>query len=291
MTTEPARLDFPNARFSRVLLTDAPVPPEVVGLSAAQIEAQTWADERLAADGQVMVGVGAWVAEIDGQRMVFDPLQAADSVLRADAATEGAIQDQVTALLTEAGFPPASVDAVALTHIDGVGMVARRDGGVWSPFFPNARILLSEAELEGLLDALEAPSVEPEQALVLEAWRALLEAGVVDGYADGAELAPGLVAAVSGGHGSGHAVFHYRDGEMAPDGPVACTFIGHLALSPLHLATGVCEPQHEDPERAHALLEALIADGRTLIGPLWPSPGFGRWLGDRVALGSPQPGP
>ena len=33
-----------------------------------------------------------------------------------------------------------------VTHIDGVGMAARCDDGAWSPFFPNARIVMSAVE-------------------------------------------------------------------------------------------------------------------------------------------------
>jgi len=48
-------------------------------------------------------------------------------------------------------------------------------------------------------------------------------------------------------------------------------------VTPLHLATGPCPPQHADPDGVWAWLERVKADGRILIGPLWPSPGAIRW--------------
>lgn len=272
-----------DATFTRVLLADAPVPGAAVGLTPEQIAAVPWADDALVDGDQVRVGVAIWVLELGERRIVLDPMQAADAFLRADPETEAAIQLQVDALLTEAGFPPDSIDTVLLTHIDNVGMVARRDGEAWRPFFPNAEVRLSSTELASFAEG--APMIDaeadPGSALVVAAWRALIEAGVVAPFEDGDELAPGLVAEVSGGHQAGHAVLHYNaNGTRANEGP-ALSFIGHLAVSPLHLATGPCAPLNEDPARAFELLGAVAADGRLLVGPLWPSPGVGRWQDDR----------
>jgi hypothetical protein len=60
-------------------------------------------------------------------------------------------------------------------------------------------------------------------------------------------------------------------------------FIGHLALSPLQLTSGVRAAGHLDVQRAHDALEAELRWARDhhalLIGPLWPSPGAGRVTG------------
>ena len=72
----------------------------------------------------------------------------------------------------------------------------------------------------------------------------------------------------TGMHNPGHCAFHVGD---------AASFVGHLAVTPLHLGTGPCPPQHADPEGAWRWLEAAKASGRILIGPLWPSPGAVRW--------------
>lgn len=40
MSTDPVRPSSPHARFTRVLLTDAPVPPELVGPTSEQVAAR-----------------------------------------------------------------------------------------------------------------------------------------------------------------------------------------------------------------------------------------------------------
>jgi hypothetical protein len=70
-------------------------------------------------------------------------------------------------------------------------------------------------------------------------------------------------------------VLHFGADPHAPQ----VSMLGHLAISPLHLVKGECPGQHFDAVSAWAILRAIAADGRTLIGPLWPSPGSGRWIG------------
>jgi hypothetical protein len=280
---DPDRIELARVRLERVGYVDVAVPPETVGLDAAAVAAQPWADPPWAEEGQVRVGAAAWFAEARGERLVLDPVQATDGVLRADRATEAAQQDAIAAHFAAAGFDPASVDRVLMSHIEGVGMVARRDdAGAWHPFFPNARIALSAAQRDAFLEGLgsRTDAEDPER----DAWVALLDAGLVDGFADGDELAPGVRAEVTDGHGPGHAVFHFVDADEV----VEATFLGHLAISPLHLATGPCTALNEDPERAFERLQATAADGRRLLGPLWPAPGWGRWIGGEVrADGAP----
>ena len=71
----------------------------------------------------------------------------------------------------------------------------------------------------------------------------------------------------------------------AADVPIA-SFLGHLAVSPLHLASGECSVLHEDPPAAWSLLQKTAEDARLLNGPLWPTPGFGRWEYGAFVAGS-----
>ena len=107
-----------------------------------------------------------------------------------------------------------------------------------------------------------------------DVWRGLFADDLVGTYSAGASLLPGMTAEFTGAHNPGHHVFHFGD----PSGPDA-TYVGHLAVSPLHLSTGACEQQHLEPDRAWQLLHSFADDGRILLGPLWPSPGAGRWTG------------
>jgi hypothetical protein len=256
--------------LTRVGYVDVAIPPEVAGLGADELAAIPWSAPLWREGDQLRAGAAAWFADLGGKRLVFDPVQAADDVLRASREVERAQQDALAGLFAGAGFPRESVDLVVLSHIEGVGMVGwRDDAGTWSRFFPNARVLVSDAMLAAFRDT------PPGQAdLQHEAWSALIAQGVVDTFADGDVLVAGLSAAVGGGHCPGHTVFHFGvDARSA-----GVSMLGHLAISPLHLAVGERPGQHADASCAWSLLSALASDGRTLIGPLWPSPGYGRLL-------------
>jgi hypothetical protein len=268
-----------NATLTRVGYVDVAIAPEVAGLTAADFAEIPWRSPLWADGAQLRAGAAAWFADIAGKRIAFDPVQAADDVLRADRETEAAQQAAIAGLFAAAGFARESVDLLVMTHIEGVGMVAWHNAdGSWSPFFPNAHVLVSDVNLAAFLDASPQPGDELQQ----RAWQALLEQGRVDTYSDGDSIVEGLSAEVRGGHCPGHAVLHFNDAAGNP----SATMLGHLAISPIHLATGECPAQHSDPHVAWQALRAAADDGRLLIGPLWPTPGFGRWANGGFAAGT-----
>jgi len=270
---------LPQGRLTRVGYLDLPVPAELLGLTADQVAELPWAAPTWARGDQPILGNAAWFGDLGDKRFVFDPLQTLDVVLRADRDAERTHQDAVTRLFADSGFPVESVDQVVMTHIDGVGMIARRDeDGHWEPFFPNARILMSDVELAGFQNAPATAKVESD--LVRAAWSALIDSGVVHTFGDGESLAPGLVADVSGGHGPGHTVLHFS----GTDG-IALSLIGHLAVTAVQLATGECAALNEDPAAAWRLLHENAGDGRMIAGSLWPTPGYGRWIDDELRAG------
>lgn len=269
MTTHRVALD--PITLTRVGYADAAIPPEIAGLSADEFPLAPWREPLWTEGDQLRAGAAAWFVDTDGARLVVDPVMAADDLLRAEPEAERAHQDAIAGVFTAAGFDRASVDRVVVSHIEGVGMVGWRNGDrSWSPFFPNAQVLVSAVALDQFLDS----SPDANGDLQHEAWHALIEQGVVESYADGELVAPGVRAEVKGGHCPGHAVLHVGD-----DDRVEATMLGHLAVSPLHLVTGECPAQHVDAAAAWSLLHQIADDGRILIGPLWPAPGFGRWLG------------
>ncbi|MGX1122929.1 glyoxylase-like metal-dependent hydrolase (beta-lactamase superfamily II) [Streptomyces ambofaciens] len=95
--------------------------------------------------------------------------------------------------LTDAGFPPDSVDLVILTHLhaDHVGWNTRRENGKWVPTFPNARHLTSRTEREFWagydMDAARTQMFRDSVFPVEEA--GLLD--LVDVPAEGLEVVPG----------------------------------------------------------------------------------------------------
>ena len=126
--------------------------------------------------------------------------------------------------LETAGFPPESVDVVAMTHLhfDHAGGLLRSDG---ARAFPHARIVAQRAEWEIALGdnpRLVASYVQPELRIV-ERWG-------VQGWADGEqELLPGVSVVPTGGHSAGHQAVIVRG---TGDTGRTLAFLGDLFMRP-----------------------------------------------------------
>src|SRR5258706_12079610 len=113
--------------------------------------------------------------------------------------------------LNAAGFDPATVDVVAMSHLhfDHAGGLLAADG---SRAFPRAAIVAQRAEWEIALGdnpRLVASYVQPELRLVRE-WGA-------EGWVDGErELMPGVSVVPTGGHSAGHQAIVGRAPGAAP---------------------------------------------------------------------------
>ncbi len=260
-------IELDDVRLTRVLYLDAAIDPEPTGLTPAEVRSVGWAEPTWSDGDQVRAAACVWVIETGGRVIAIDPAGNVDEILH-DPSTTAAHQDAFAAAFSAAGVPIERVDTVLLSHIESVGMTAVRDDesrGGWRRYFPNSRVLISD-RARRLFDE------EPGDPPVADAFAALIEAGVVDTFADGDEIVPGVLTEWTGAHNPGHCAFHIGTSPSV-------TFVGHLAVTPLHLATGPCLPQHPEPQRAWEVLQSFAADGRILIGPLWPSPGAGRWTG------------
>ena len=126
--------------------------------------------------------------------------------------------------LRGAGFDPASIDVVAMSHLhfDHAGGLLASDG---SRAFPRATIVAQRAEWEIAFSPnsrVVASYVQPELTLVRD-WGA-------EGWADGErEILPGVSVVPTGGHSAGHQAIVVRG-----SGPGARTlaFFGDLAMRP-----------------------------------------------------------
>ena len=256
-----------EVRLTRVLYVDALIDPDAVGLTSDDVRAVSWGSPTWADDGQVRAASCAWVISAGGRHIVVDPSGNIDEILHDESSTT-AHQAAYAAAFASAGIPIEAIDTVLLSHIESIGLSAVKDGSRWRPFFTNARLLISDRALHSFV---QSPPVGP----LGDAFQSLIDEGMVDTFSDGDELAPGLVAEWTGMHNVGHCAFHVRDSATA------VTFIGHLAVSPLHLATGPCPAQHYEPDEAWRWLTQLASNpSNVIIGPLWPSPGAVRWHGD-----------
>jgi glyoxylase-like metal-dependent hydrolase (beta-lactamase superfamily II) len=129
--------------------------------------------------------------------------------------------DSVVPALEAAGFDPASVDVVAMSHLhfDHAGGLLRADG---SRAFPRARVVAQRAEWEialGTNSRLVASYDQPELRLARD-WGA-------EGWVDGErELLPGVSVIPTGGHSAGHQAVLVRGGRET------VAFFGDLFMRP-----------------------------------------------------------
>ena len=253
-----------DVSLTRVSYAEVDVEPEQVGLTASEVASAGAPPEWVNGD-RPRASASAWIIDDGGARIVVDPAGAVDDILRNDN-DAAAHQEAFAAVLEAAGYPRDTITHAVATHLDGVGMLAwRNDDGSWVPFFPNAPIVMTQTELDGI-DALP---FEPSGRKVLAE---LQDGGAVRGVADDASIASAVSFDLTAGHSPGHALVRIRSGgEQA-------IMVGHLALTPLHV--GRIDPDgHVDLERAMAARQKLLDEDAILIGPLWPAPAAGRWNG------------
>jgi hypothetical protein len=270
------QLTIGDVRLTRVCYADVNVPAETVGLTANEITNLDWASPVWAEGNQAKAAAAAWVIEHEGERIVVDPAQAADEILRNDN-DAAAQQDAFARLLADAGFPRESFTRAIASHIEGVGMFGwRNDDGSWEPFFPNAPILVTQTEL----DDVDAGTQRPARPEVVAELRAR---GAFHAVGDTTELTSAITLVRDGGHCPGHLLVRIEaNGEQA-------VMVGHLTVSPLLVATGPNTIENRDAPGAWETTVALRDSGAILIGPLWPTPGAGRWDGTRlVPVTDPQ---
>lgn len=126
--------------------------------------------------------------------------------------------------LRAAGFDPATVDVVAMSHLhfDHAGGLLLADG---TKAFPRARIVAQRQEWEIALDGnsrLVASYDQPELRLVSD-WGA-------EGWAEGdRELLPGVSVVRTGGHSAGHQAIVVRG---SGPGARSLAFFGDLCMRP-----------------------------------------------------------
>ena len=158
------------------------------------------------ADGEVRIAFTALAIQADGVRIVVDPWLANDG-----ARTGPDPMEHATRLLGElgtAGFPPADVDVVVNTHLDGVGWNTRPGPAGWTPSFPRARVLYPADEVA----AIEAG--DPIEGH--EAFAELAAATPIERVEPPLQLTPSVALVDAPGHNAGHlAVRIDSDGDLA----------------------------------------------------------------------------
>jgi glyoxylase-like metal-dependent hydrolase (beta-lactamase superfamily II) len=184
---------------------------------------------------------------------------------------------QLPDAMRAAGLDPAAVAIVAISHFHGdhIGGLLAPDG---SPAWPNARILVPEAEWAFWMDAgEESRAPEARKPAFANARRRFAPyAAKVERFRPGAEIVPGITATDTSGHAPGHVSF------VIADGSAQLLVIGDAITTPaLFMANPEWYPIFDmDPPKAVAtrkrILDQAATDRVPVVGYHFPFPATGR---------------
>jgi glyoxylase-like metal-dependent hydrolase (beta-lactamase superfamily II) len=165
-------------------------------------------------EGRLKMSIHSLVVETPARRIVVDTGLGNDKQGR-NVPTWNNRNVPYLETLTQAGFPPDSIDTVLCTHlhVDHVGWNTRLVDGQWVPTFANARYVFGKTEYEHWRDHSEAPD---RKAVFDDSVKPIVDAGKADLIASDAKLCDEITAIPTPGHSPGHlSILVQSAGEQA----------------------------------------------------------------------------
>jgi glyoxylase-like metal-dependent hydrolase (beta-lactamase superfamily II) len=212
-------------------------------------------------EGRLKMSIHSLVVETPTRRIVVDTGLGNDKEGRS-VPTWNNRKGPFLETLTQAGFPPDSVDTVLCTHlhVDHVGWNTRLAGGRWVPTFANARYIFGRTEYEHWRDHSEEPS---QIAVFNDSVQPIVDAGKAELIGSDHKLCEEITMIPTPGHSPGHMSIHIAsDGEHG-------LLSGDVAHHPCQMAhLDWSSTADSDPMQSTATRQKLFsrfADQATLV--------------------------
>lgn len=280
-----------NVTVTRIIELEAGgFPPGFMfnGLTEERVRSIGWLHPHYAdPDGTIRYAVQAYVVESEGRRIIVDTCVGNDK----ERGYEGWNRLKLPFLerLTEAGYPPESIDFVLCTHLhlDHVGWNTRWDGKKWVPTFPNARYLFGRLEWEhwnkkdhGFGDMPDfAAGLAEQETVMADSVRPIVDAGLHELVETDHQLTDEIWLLPSPGHTPGHVCVSIRSrGESG-------IITGDIMHNPIQIADpGICANFDFDQKLGEVTRRVFIGvhgDRDILVfGTHFPTPAVGHIVRD-----------
>jgi glyoxylase-like metal-dependent hydrolase (beta-lactamase superfamily II) len=165
-------------------------------------------------EGRLKMSIHSLVVETPSRRIVVDTGLGNDKQGR-NVPTWNNRNTPFPEMMTEAGFPPESIDTVLCTHlhVDHVGWNTYLVDGRWVPTFPKARYMFGRSEYEYWRDHTDEPN---NAAAFTDSVKPIMDAGKVELIESDRRLTDELATIPTPGHSPGNMCIHINsDGEEA----------------------------------------------------------------------------
>jgi glyoxylase-like metal-dependent hydrolase (beta-lactamase superfamily II) len=203
-------------------------------------------------EGRLKMSIHSLVVETPSRRIVVDTGLGNDKQGR-NVPTWNNRNTPFLETMTEAGFPPESIDTVLCTHlhVDHVGWNTRREGHAWVPTFARARYVFGKSENEHWRDHRDEPD---KRAVFDDSVRPVVDAGKADLVASDARICEEITLIPTPGHSPGHvSVLIQSAGEQG-------LLSGDVAHHPCQMAhLGWSSTADSDPVQSAATRRQLFA--------------------------------
>ena len=258
------------------------------GLTEERVKSVEWLHPHYAdPDGTIRYAVQAFIIESQGRRIIVDTCVGNDK----DRNNESWNRLKLPFLerLTEAGYPPESIDVVLCTHLhlDHVGWNTRWDVGKWVPTFANARYLFGRVEWEhwnreahsnGDMSQMVVALAEQDKVMIYSVVP-IVNAGLHELVETDHRLTDEVSLCSTPGHSPGHVsvAIHSRGREAA--------ITGDVIHNPIQFSDpGICANFDFDQKVGLTTRRAFInnhADRDVLVlGAHFPAPTVGHIVSD-----------